>query len=500
MSLVYTGCASWSMVGKKVKGGDWDGVEERNLWQFHRLQPLLNVKITTIISGPVSSTCMAIDSNGAVYSWGKNHCGQLGTGNQVNIYNPTIIDIPGNATISGGAVGSNHSLLYSSTGILFASGNGKCGQLGTGRKQDVKKFVDVPLNGVVVDVACGREFSMVVDSNGVIYSFGHPEHGCLGNGTESKLLERANKFTYEYVTSPTPIAALPKAYGDIKITSVSCGAKHTCCMDSEGRIYTWGFGAYGRLGHGNVKDQFEPLAVEYFSLEPQPLKPGMPSFYKPQPPLRCSYITCGGTSTFAVAKEPYFSLYKFGITKKTGEAYLKPVIEDNTHSWRIRDVAVGNTSVAVSSEKILMSWGPSPTFGELGYGPDGPKSSTVSKSVDDLKGCVISKVACGACHTLAIVEEDEVSKEMLEKLPIFSPDEVDPKNTKAKADRESEKRKTQRQKKKKASEAAAVEEVDGNDVDSEEDENDEENDENDDEAAYEEEEDEVKPKKKKSKK
>jgi hypothetical protein len=41
----------------------------------------------------------------------------------------------------------------------------------------------------------------------------------------------------------------------------SCGGTHTMVLTSEGRIYTWGRGSFGRLGTGTEKDYFSPVEV-----------------------------------------------------------------------------------------------------------------------------------------------------------------------------------------------------------------------------------------------
>ncbi len=132
--VVFAGYASWSMVGKSEKTGNFDGVEDQILWGFHRLKPLIGVKIKTVVSGADSCTCMAISDTGLVYSWGRNDYGQLGLGHTTNVYNPTQVEIPDAETIVGGACGPHHTLIYSAKGTLFSAGAGKCGQLGIGRK------------------------------------------------------------------------------------------------------------------------------------------------------------------------------------------------------------------------------------------------------------------------------------------------------------------------------------------------------------------------------
>jgi YD repeat-containing protein len=43
--------------------------------------------------------------------------------------------------------------------------------------------------------------------------------------------------------------------------AVSSGANHTAVLDQDGRVYTWGYGAYGRLGHRDNKDQLSMAGV-----------------------------------------------------------------------------------------------------------------------------------------------------------------------------------------------------------------------------------------------
>jgi len=35
-------------------------------------------------------------------------------------------------------------------------------------------------------------------------------------------------------------------------------------MDSRKRVFTWGFGGYGRLGHSEQKDEHTPRMVQLF--------------------------------------------------------------------------------------------------------------------------------------------------------------------------------------------------------------------------------------------
>ena len=54
------------------------------------------------------------------------------------------------------------------------------------------------------------------------------------------------QVTFDNVFKPYRLVSL----AGVEITSVSCGSKHTCAMDSEGMLWTWGFGGYGTGARG----------------------------------------------------------------------------------------------------------------------------------------------------------------------------------------------------------------------------------------------------------
>ena len=37
-----------------------------------------------------------------------------------------------------------------------------------------------------------------------------------------------------------------------QVVQIACGSSHSAAVTSEGELYTWGRGNYGRLGHGTV--------------------------------------------------------------------------------------------------------------------------------------------------------------------------------------------------------------------------------------------------------
>lgn len=50
---------------------------------------------------------------------------------------------------------------------------------------------------------------------------------------------------------------------DKEVIDISCGGAHSAAITNSGKLYTWGRGRYGRLGHGNGDDQLLPKLVKF---------------------------------------------------------------------------------------------------------------------------------------------------------------------------------------------------------------------------------------------
>jgi alpha-tubulin suppressor-like RCC1 family protein len=48
---------------------------------------------------------------------------------------------------------------------------------------------------------------------------------------------------------------------DCDIMQVACGSRHSAAVSKDGLLFTWGWGAYGQLGHGNTGSQRRPVIV-----------------------------------------------------------------------------------------------------------------------------------------------------------------------------------------------------------------------------------------------
>jgi len=48
-----------------------------------------------------------------------------------------------------------------------------------------------------------------------------------------------------------------------RVSYIACGSSHSAAITSDGELYTWGQGQYGRLGHSDEVSQHTPKLVNY---------------------------------------------------------------------------------------------------------------------------------------------------------------------------------------------------------------------------------------------
>jgi len=82
-----------------------------------------------------------------------------------------------------------------------------------------------------------------------VFAWGLNNYGQLGIGT--------NKDT----AVPTEVSGLSGK----NIVSIASGMHHTIALASDGKVYSFGRGEYGQLGHGTTADSIEPVEIKFFS-------------------------------------------------------------------------------------------------------------------------------------------------------------------------------------------------------------------------------------------
>ncbi|KAG8585061.1 hypothetical protein GDO81_004882 [Engystomops pustulosus] len=182
-------------------------------------------RVTQVACG--SHHSMVLTTDGEVYTWGYNNCGQIGSGTTTNQPVPRRVSTPlHNKVIVSIAAGPTCSMAITDYGQVFGWGYNGTGQLGvggTGNQLIPCKVVFVqPV--CIVQIVCGYSHTMALTDQGYLYSWGANSNGQLGIGNKSNQLSPIKVETHERIVE---IAA--------------CHSSHTSAAKSQrGQVYMWG--------------------------------------------------------------------------------------------------------------------------------------------------------------------------------------------------------------------------------------------------------------------
>ncbi|KAL1507069.1 hypothetical protein AB1Y20_007930 [Prymnesium parvum] len=188
----------------------------------------------------------ALAAGDETYTWGDGEQMQLGHGDRSMAARPKEVTALSAAGVLQVECGTHHCIAATEAGEVYTWGSGSHGQLGHGdrRSEAVPRRVSA-LSGVrVVRVACGGH-SLALAIEGKLYSWGNGNHGQLGHG----------------VCRPECSPRLVEALDGVRVIGVACGDFHTLALTEEERVYTWGSGAFGELGHATLSHQPLPRAL-----------------------------------------------------------------------------------------------------------------------------------------------------------------------------------------------------------------------------------------------
>ncbi|XP_055489136.1 LOW QUALITY PROTEIN: probable E3 ubiquitin-protein ligase HERC1 [Leucoraja erinacea] len=314
----------------------------------------------------------------AVYVWGSNSSHQLAEGTLEKILQPKLAHGFANAkTIEAGQY---CTFAVSEDGSVKACGKGSYGRLGLGDSNNqsaAKKLTfEPPRNIRKISSSKGSDgHTLAVTTEGEMFSWGDGDYGKLGHG---------NSATQKY-----PKLIQGPLLGKIVIC-VSAGYRHSASVTSDGELYTWGEGDFGRLGHSDSRSRNLPSLVKDISSVGQ--------------------VACGSSHTLAVSQDGR-TVWSFGGGDNgklghgdTNRVYRPKVIE-GFQGLYIRKVCAGSqSSLALTSAGQVFAWGSGSCLGT------GSSETTALRPrlVEELNSTKIIDISCGDSHCLALTHDNEV--------------------------------------------------------------------------------------------
>ncbi|CAJ2629892.1 unnamed protein product [Trifolium pratense] len=335
----------------------------KNVVQPRLVEALASSTVDFVACGEFH-TC-AVTMAGEIYTWGDgtHNAGLLGHGTNVSHWLPKRIAGPlEGLQVAFVTCGPWHTALITSTGQLFTFGDGTFGVLGHGDRENISYPREVEsLSGLrTVSVACGVwHTAAIVEvivtqssasiSSGKLFTWGDGDKNRLGHGDKDARLEPTcisalidhnfhriacgHSLTVGLTTSGRVFTMGSTVYGQLGnpqsegklpclvedklagecVEEIACGAYHVTVLTSRNEVYTWGKGANGRLGHGDVEDRKTPTLVE--ALKDRHVK----------------YIACGSYYSAAICLHKWVSgaeqsqcstcRQAFGFTRKRHNCY-----------------------------------------------------------------------------------------------------------------------------------------------------------------------------------
>lgn len=211
-----------------------------------------NVKSKSIAGGGAHT--LAIGEGGfSIFASGRGKNGQLGTAFYQEKRCPVLVSgLEGLSDVTMVAAGEYYSAAVTSSGSLVVWGGNFYGQLGLGDHADRMLPVSIDPSyfgsGLVKMVACGTAHTLAAMDNGGLFGFGTNSYGEIGLG-------HRNLIIYNPVNIPFGISP------DDRILDVAAGYSHSGVLTSSGRVWTWGAGYCGQLGHGTDDDELVPREI-----------------------------------------------------------------------------------------------------------------------------------------------------------------------------------------------------------------------------------------------
>jgi YD repeat-containing protein len=246
----------------------------------------------------------ALKSDGTVWSWGYAFDGEMGDGTIYWGANPTPTEAENIGDATAIACGANHTVIIRSNGAMWTWGGNSCGQLANGEVWISTLIADPQasiLTSNIVAVAAGGYTTFALHANGDVSAFGYEEFGQLGGGQNmgepipiqtyasqgaksvaaglfcSSIAEAdgtagwMGDFETEdlYIGGQDPNdesyqLQIPSG-GPTNIVQIAMGDNHTLALCSDGTVWAWGVGYDGELGDGNYDANMTPAQISGLS-------------------------------------------------------------------------------------------------------------------------------------------------------------------------------------------------------------------------------------------
>ena len=324
--------------------------------------------------------CAAIKTDGTLWTWGYGGEGQLGDNTATNKSTP-VTTFAGGTNWKQVSTSREHCAAIKTDGTLWTWGLGTSGQLGRlssnpNRLTPVTTFAggttwadtSTAEPEDLYTISSGGSCTAAIKTDGTLWTWGFASFGKLGDNT-----------TTSKVTPVTTFA------GGTNWKQVSAGDGHCAAIKTDGTLWTWGFGTYGRLGDNTSTSKFTPVTTFAGGTNWKQVSSGFFRF--------CAAIKTDGTLWTWGRGDTFGQLGNNAVTDK-----FTPVTTfAGGTNWK-QVSSGGYHCAAIKTDGTLWTWGRGDS-GQLGNNTTGSKSTPVTTFAG---GTNWKQVSTGYRHCAAI--------------------------------------------------------------------------------------------------
>jgi alpha-tubulin suppressor-like RCC1 family protein len=189
------------------------------------------------------SRTVGIKTDGTLWNWGWNFCGALGDNTWINRASP-IREISSSTTWCRVSAGISHTAALKTDGSLWAwGGTNSLGQLGNntsvGRCSPVREITS---STTWCRISAGWIHTTAIKTDGTLWAWGYNRCGRLGDNT--------------VVTRSSPVREITSS---TTWCQVAAGNAHTAAVKTDGTLWAWGINFCGPLGDNTTVDKSSPV-------------------------------------------------------------------------------------------------------------------------------------------------------------------------------------------------------------------------------------------------
>ncbi|KAM7515922.1 hypothetical protein LguiA_005505 [Lonicera macranthoides] len=387
--------------GEAIEGGCLGGGDNKvgypNKKQYDALLPKLLESTTMLDVQKISlggKHAALVTKQGEVFCWGEGKGGKLGHKVDMDITCPKIVDSLIGVYVKSVSCSEYQTCALSFSGELYTWGDNCSGPDLAGLHRNTRQWLPSRFSGIldglsVSNVACGEWHTAIVSTLGKLFTLGDGTFGVLGHGN------------LENVYQPKEVESL----NGLCVKSVACGPWHTAAIvdimvdrfksndGPRGKLFTWGDGDKGKLGHANQERKLLPTCVAQVVDH---------DFVQ----VSCGRMLTVGLTNMGTVYTMGSAVHgQLGNPMATGKSIA--VVQGKLKHEFVKEISSGSYHVAVlTSRGNVYTWGKGAN-GQLGVGDSEDRNTP--NLVEVLRERQVESITCGPSSTAAICLHKSVS-------------------------------------------------------------------------------------------